>query len=244
MPKLSPKDITNSFTQQGFYLRPDGLQILKIFLKGKSKSAGKSILSDIIRGVNTVIENNAELSDDQFINSNIIEHALKLLPKQSSGRMEEESFSQVKREHGVKKENGVVVKREKVEKGTRIINDSTNGNPESYVEVKINNSLILVSNFGEKPKVSFENVKRELMIIPPHLDIYSGPKQMDLDYPVNLDVQKYHRMRYLLLKTGKYAFEHDSRDKNHKKILTEIGSLQGRQGKFTIFGLIYKNINK
>jgi hypothetical protein len=42
---------------------------------------------------------------------------------------------------------------------------------------------------------------------------------------VDQEVQKYHRMRFLLLKTGKYAFMHDSRDKQGKIVLNEIGSL-------------------
>lgn len=112
---------------------------------------------------------------------------------------------------------------------------------ESHVDAKVNNSLIFLSNFNQKPHVSFENVKRELMIIPPTLDDYNKRNGIDLSFPVDMEVQKYHRMRFLLLKTNKYCFEHDTRDKQGKMILNEIGSLQGRQGEFNLFGLIYKD---
>ena len=82
------------------------------------------------------------------------------------------------------------------------------------------------------------------MIIPPSLEDYIEKKGIDLGYKVDMEVQKYHRMRFLLLKTGNYAFQHDTRDKMGKVILNEIGSLQGRQGEFNLFGLIYKDANK
>lgn len=96
MPKLSPKDITSSFVQHGYYLRPDGLKTLKLYLKGKDKKIGKSILHNILTSVSTVIESNAELADGQFVNSTLVEHALKLLPTNSSAVMEEEGLGKIK----------------------------------------------------------------------------------------------------------------------------------------------------
>jgi tartrate dehydratase alpha subunit/fumarate hydratase class I-like protein len=63
MPKLSPKDITSAFIQHGYYLRPDALKTLKVFLKGKQKKQGKATLSTILSSVTTVIESNTELAD-------------------------------------------------------------------------------------------------------------------------------------------------------------------------------------
>jgi hypothetical protein len=63
------------------------------------------------------------------------------------------------------------------------------------------------------------------MIIPPSLTDYQQANGFELEYSVSMDIQKYHRMRYLLLKTGNYCYEHDSRDKHNKTVLNEIGSL-------------------
>ena len=87
---LSPKDITSSFVQQGYYLRPKALQTLKIFLKQVDKVQGKILINQIISSVYTVIQSNQELSDGQFVDSLLIEHALKLLPTTTDGAMQEE----------------------------------------------------------------------------------------------------------------------------------------------------------
>lgn len=115
---------------------------------------------------------------------------------------------------------------------------------QTYVDARLQNSTIILSNFGEKPKISFENIKRELMILPPTKNDYLQCNGINLEHSPASEIEKYHRMRFLLLKTGKYCFDHDSRDKQGKIILDEIGSLQGTQGNFNLFGLLYKDGNK
>jgi hypothetical protein len=60
---LQPKDITSAFVQQGLYLRPKGLNLLKGFLNKKTKVEGKKLLLSIISSVFTVIQNNQDLAD-------------------------------------------------------------------------------------------------------------------------------------------------------------------------------------
>ena len=82
------------------------------------------------------------------------------------------------------------------------------------------------------------------MILAPSRNDYLQCNGMNLDYSPSSEIEKYHRMRFLLLKTGKYCFDHDTRDKQGKIVLDEIGSLQGTQGNFNLFGLLYKDGTK
>ena len=70
------------------YLRPKGLNLLKGFLNKKSKVEGKKLLLSIVSSVFTVMQNNEELADGQFVDQPLLEHALKLLPSQKDGAME------------------------------------------------------------------------------------------------------------------------------------------------------------
>jgi len=67
---------------------------------------------------------------------------------------------------------------------------------------------------------------------------------LTLQFKLTYDIELYHRMRFLLLKSNKYAYEHDSMNTFGKIVLTEIGSLIGRSGSFNIFGLLYTDASK
>lgn len=110
----------------------------------------------------------------------------------------------------------------------QIYSNLTNGN-DDIITREVNNTLIILSNFGEIPNYSFSNVKRELVI-----NHSTRKRGVDIQDETVLfsDIELYHRVRYLLVSSGKYSFSHDLGDKSGRTVLSEIGSLSGKKENF------------
>lgn len=233
--RIKKNDIASLFVSHGFSLRPKSLRIILSKTKNMEKEEGRKIIKELIKAVRTVKQSNNE-EDDLFVEEKTIEDAFKILPifskisQENVQKSKDVLNSDMKTLTSAKKQDPGIMELEK--NYTKMA--SKEGD---IITNEVNNTLIILSNFGEIPEYSFSNVKRELVVS--HGAKSKGINIRD-DVVLHSDIELYHRMRYLLISSGKYTFESGTTKKDGKIALSEIGSLSGKKGDFNIFGLLYK----
>lgn len=224
------------FVSHKLSLRPKSLRLVLSKTKNLEKQEGRETIKDLIEAVKTVMKTNDQ-EDNLYVEERTVQDALKILPifQKESKKLQKKSSKESDRSlSSLKKAKPGMMEIESVYK-------VMNQEDDDLISKEVRNTLIILSNFGELPNYSFGNVKRELVI-------NHGEKRRGINVEdqvvIASDIELYHRMRYLLSTSGRYAFNHDPGDKYGKTILSEIGSLTGKKGDFKIFGLLYKDGKK
>lgn len=106
---------------------------------------------------------------------------------------------------------------------------------ETLNEGLLQNQLIICSNFDGN----------HLFFDPKSNQILLRHDKFDFDFSKNFSeftIEKYFFLRSMIEKSPNYYFEHSSIEFSRNKIkISEIGSLKGVEGKFIIFGILFKS---
>lgn len=218
------KTIAKTFDKNGFSIQLDAVRAIESLYPNESVATIETRVTGIIRNIYSILKQTGK-ENLQIVSKDLVEESVKLgledvhvqrsadtLRKFMSANQMDIEFSRDDRE---------VTYSDKISE-------------------KIANSLIILSNFGEIPSISFKNQVRELTII--H-DKERGILVSGKDL-IERWIEKYHKMRYLMKNSGNYRYQHEQLKYNSSLdglvTLHEIGSLFGCLGSYHIFGLVFK----
>jgi len=232
-PAVLRKVTADSFIKNGFNLQSDGLKHIQNVFAGYDSAQLHSILADVIKNIYSILKQTGK-EGTFLIGKELIEEALKLGLNNPNLKSKMSTEQRSKSGH------------------RRTFGDGTDMNTEpSYTYVdkiseKLAMTLILLSNFGEYPNISFRNQARELTVI--------SSKNKSIIVPgkelIEKWIEKYHKMRYLIKNCGAYIYQHDYDNRGSHvsagaQVLSEIGTLFGSsKGGHTVFGLVYRKGKK
>lgn len=225
------KIVAKFFDKNGFTLQLDGLRFLETVLKDQKEDEAQNKLQRFLNNIYSILQQTGK-ENTFMVNKELLEEALKLgvglaMPATQIG--------------------GTKLSKEKSQgRGEQmdIEHSNTNGFKDKITE-KIENSFIILSNFGELPYVCFRNQAREMTVIPnKERSILVSGKEL-----IEKWIEKYHKMRFLIKNSGMYIYNHEMDKKgvstNTKLIkLSEIGTLCGARGEYTIFGVVFRKGKK
>lgn len=224
------KSIAKFFDRNGFSLQFDGLKYLEGVLKNQTESSAQEKLERFLNNIYSICQQTGR-ENTYMINKDLLEEALKLGVGLSTAMdLESVGGSQVQ---GARRgaNNGQSM--------------DVEGTFKDKITEKIDNSFIVLSNFGELPYVCFRNQARAMEVIQnKERSILISGKEL-----IERWIDKYHKMRFLIKNSGIYVYQHEIDQKGIKSgsnttILHEIGTLCGAKGKYSIFGVIFKKGKK
>ena len=247
--KIKKKQIASKFVSHGLSLRPDALKLILQHLTKFSKQEAVETLKLLLDAVATVMRSQEDSTNDLFVEKSTIEHAFNLITKTTN-----RTLTNIENTPPYTQDSKKGVQKGQEYSGSQNIPKSIQADSrnqqlsqlaqKSQLETKLSNSIIFLSNFGEIPKISFNNAKRNLMVFNQKPESNGIALEAGDEFLTKENVELYHRMRFLIVKSERYIFEHSAHSKHGKVVLSEIGSLTGRKGEFRIFGLLYKVAHK
>lgn len=223
-PQLIRKTIAKTFDKNGFSIQLDAVRAIEGLYTHESMSSIESKVTGIIRNIYSILKQTGK-ENLQIVTKDLVEESIKLgleeVHVQRSAETLRKFMSTNQMDIEFAREDKEVTYSDKISE-------------------KIANSLIILSNFGEIPSISFKNQVRELTII--H-DKERGIMVSGKDL-IERWIEKYHKMRYLMKNSGNYRYQHEQLKYNSSSedaiMLHEIGSLFGCLGSYYIFGLVFK----
>ena len=216
---MEKSEVVKQFSFFGYYLRPNATNYILTKLENEEKSKAEETLAMIVKNVHQIMEQEKKFST--FITKEIVEDTFRLLDTQKRF----ESNVSDNRDN-----NNMTIENETYNTSNSTIN--------STLSAQIKESFIVLSNYGEVPFFGIEGLTKELKIhYRPHNHLL-----LDRDELLFKPIQRYHRMEYLLKNSKQYKYDYDkTSDKLEEALkLSEVGSLTGKKGIVSVFGLVFE----
>lgn len=210
---MQKPQIIETFDTYGYYLRPKASLYLTTITQGLPLHKAKELIVSIAQNIHQ-IQNEAGTT---FITKDLAKEAY-LLVSESKAMQQVPSGAQMDEE-------------------TQETYHSKSDSVKSTIESHMKRSMVVLSNFGEIPFIKLEGLTKNLILRYPSSSLQLLSKAQLLHGPI----EHFHRIEHLLKNSRSYRYDYDKSEAKFENSvkLVEVGSLLGKSGFFSVFGLLY-----
>jgi len=219
------KEIIQTFSQYGYMLRPNALQICSNFfinLYNEGVTSFTPALKEIINNLRMLYTNNSDLAGTTFVEVDSLEEAIKIYENKlgiSGDR------------------NSMEIEYQKDKSEINVVEETEEDEIGDLISRKLMNSVVVLNAYTDVPNYVYDVSKQAFTENDKIPQIFTSPEEK-----LNTFKQRFILVREKMIKSKEYVFPFQNSVNHDGQFMriSEVGSLLGSKGEKNVLGIIFQ----